>query len=75
SISKALGACDLFLSIGTSGNVYPAAGFVREAARAGARTVELNLEPSTGASQFQERKYGPAGKIVPQFVDEIFSSL
>lgn len=73
-ISTALSECELFISVGTSGNVYPAAGFVREAARAGARTVELNLEPSAGASLFQEKKYGPAGKIVPAFVDEILAS-
>lgn len=72
-ISEALEACDLFLSIGTSGNVYPAAGFVRIAAGAGARTVELNLEPSVGASQFLEKRYGPAGKILPEFVQEILT--
>lgn len=74
-ISRALGECDLFVSIGTSGNVYPAAGFVREAASAEARTVELNLEPSVGASFFQEKRYGPAGQIVPVFVNEILASL
>ena len=48
-IYEALGACDLFISIGTSGTVYPAAGFVMEARAAGAHAVELNLEPSDGA--------------------------
>jgi NAD-dependent deacetylase len=51
-IYEALGACDLFISIGTSGTVYPAAGFVLEARAAGAHAVELNLEPSDGADLF-----------------------
>lgn len=70
-ISAALERCDLFLSIGTSGNVYPAAGFVAEARRAGARTVELNLEPSLGASLFDERRYGRASATVPAYVAEL----
>jgi NAD-dependent deacetylase len=68
-IYEALGACEMFISIGTSGNVYPAAGFVQEAKQmAGALTVELNLEPSEGHSLFDERVYGPASKVVPDFV-------
>ena len=67
-IQAALEACDLFVSIGTSGNVYPAAGFVQEARTAGARTVELNLEPSTGAAYFDEARHGPATEVVPDFV-------
>ena len=67
----ALVACDLFVSIGTSGSVYPAAGFVAEARAAGAHTVELNLEPSEGASLFAEAAYGPATEIVPGFVDRL----
>jgi NAD-dependent deacetylase len=70
-IDAALAAADLFVSIGTSGNVYPAAGFVAEARQAGIRTVELNLEPSEGASLFDEARYGPAGTLVPAFVDEL----
>ncbi len=70
-IYAALGACDLFLSIGTSGTVYPAAGFVMEARSAGAHTVELNLEPSEGASMFAQAIHGPATKVVPAFVDEL----
>ncbi|GGA13092.1 NAD-dependent deacylase [Neptunicoccus cionae] len=62
---------DLFVSIGTSGNVYPAAGFVQEAANAGARTLELNLEPSLGASSFDESRNGPASQIVPEWVDSL----
>jgi NAD-dependent deacetylase len=71
-ILTALEACDLFVSIGTSGSVYPAAGFVQEVRMAGrAHTVELNLEPSEGHSLFAERHYGPAGRIVPEFVARI----
>lgn len=72
-IDRALADCDLFVSIGTSGNVYPAAGFVREARAAGARTVEANLEPSEGASLFEERRYGPAGIVVPQLIADILA--
>jgi NAD-dependent deacetylase len=70
-IYEALAACDLFVSIGTSGTVYPAAGFVMEARAAGAHTVELNLEASDGASLFAERIEGPATEIVPAFVDRL----
>lgn len=74
-IYDALGRCDLFLSIGTSGNVYPAAGFVEEVRRAGhGHTVELNLEPSEGHSLFAETRYGPAGQIVPAYVEELLAS-
>ena len=73
-IFATLACCDLFVSIGTSGNVYPAAGFVQEARANGhAHTVELNLEPSEGHSLFAERRYGPASELVPAFVDEILS--
>ncbi len=67
-IADLLAQCDLFISIGTSGTVYPAAGFVAEARRAGAHTVELNLEPSEGASLFAEAIHGKAGEVVPAFV-------
>ena len=74
-IAQALTECDLFLSIGTSGNVYPAAGFVQEARMNGkAHTVELNLEPSEGASLFHDSRYGPATEVVPKFVDEILNT-
>ncbi len=68
-IERALSACDLFVSIGTSGEVYPAAGFVRRARMAGARTVEINLEPSLGATLFDDGVYGPATQTVPAFLD------
>jgi NAD-dependent deacetylase len=66
-----LAEADLFVSIGTSGNVYPAAGFVAEARRAGAHTVELNLEPSEGASLFDEARHGAATEVVPMYVERI----
>ena len=67
-IDAALSACDLFVSIGTSGAVYPAAGFVDLARRAGARTLELNLDPSAGTPMFDEARHGPAGILVPEWV-------
>ena len=71
TISRALRQADLFLSIGTSGNVYPAAGFVAEARASGAHTVELNLEPSLGMSFFAERRYGKATELVPAYVAQL----
>lgn len=70
-IYQALETCDLFVSIGTSGAVYPAAGFVAEARGAGARTLELNLEPSEGSRMFHETRLGPASVLVPQWVEEV----
>jgi len=72
-IERALWACDLFLSIGTSGNVYPAAGFVSTAKRGGAHTVELNLEPSLGHSLFDEKILGPATQVMPGYVRRLLS--
>ena len=73
-IDAALMACDLFVSIGTSGAVYPAAGFVQTARYRGARTVEINLEPSQGSIFFDERRYGLAGVEVPKWVEEVLSA-
>lgn len=73
-IYDALSRCALFISIGTSGNVYPAAGFVEAAREAGAHTVELNLEPSAGHSRFAEAIYGPATEVVPAFVERLFKT-
>ncbi len=70
-IERALSACDLFVSIGTSGAVWPAAGFVQQARHAGARTVELNLEPSLGSRLFDERVYGPATEVVRAFCETL----
>ena len=73
-IVASLAACALFVSIGTSGNVYPAAGFVEEARYvAGAHTLELNLEPSAGVTAFHEARHGPATAVVPAFVDELLA--
>jgi len=72
-IAGLLQAADLFISIGTSGQVYPAGGFVAEARAAGAHTVELNLEPSDGASLFAEVVHGPATAVVPAYVDRLLS--
>lgn len=73
-IYDALESCDVFAAIGTSGNVYPAAGFVAVAAEAGAHTVEINLEPSEVASGFAEARYGPASVEVPRWVDELLGA-
>ncbi len=70
-IEQALSDCDLFISIGTSGNVYPAAGFQQLAKSCGAHTVELNLEPSENASSFDQAIYGPATEIVPTFIAQL----
>ncbi len=72
-IEAALAACDLFVSIGTSGAVYPAAGFVSEARRRRAATLELNLEPSEASHSFGESRMGPAGKLVPEWVDSLLA--
>ncbi|WND03368.1 NAD-dependent deacylase [Temperatibacter marinus] len=72
TIYTALGSCDLFVSIGTSGHVYPAAGFVQTVAEAGyAERLELNLEQSQGSHMFTENRFGPAGELVPHWVDEV----
>ncbi|WP_183617334.1 NAD-dependent deacylase [Novosphingobium fluoreni] len=73
-IYAALREADLFVSIGTSGAVYPAAGFVRNAREMGAHTLELNLEPSKGTRWFEEARHGPATQIVPAWVDEVLSA-
>jgi NAD-dependent deacetylase len=73
-IDQALVGCDLFASIGTSGAVYPAAGFVQTARYCGARTLEINLEPSQGSLFFDERRYGAAGFEVPAWVEELLQS-
>jgi NAD-dependent deacetylase len=70
-IFGALDAADLFVSIGTSGAVYPAAGFVQYAASRGARTLELNLLPSEGTHFFDEARHGPASLLVPAWVDSL----
>ena len=77
AVYGALAACGLFIAVGTSGTVYPAAGFVEEVRRAGsgAHTVELNLEPSAASPLFAERRYGPATEVVPAYVKELLGSV
>jgi NAD-dependent deacetylase len=72
-IYAALVGADLFVSIGTSGAVYPAAGLVREAREAGIATLELNLEPSQGTRWFDAARHGPATALVPAWVDEMLN--
>jgi NAD-dependent deacetylase len=74
-IDRALAAADLFVSIGTSGNVYPAAGFVQTARYNGARTLEINLEPSMGSFLFDDSRTGPAGALVPDWVEEMLGAV
>ena len=64
---------DLFVSIGTSGAVYPAAGYVQTARYCGARTLELNLDPSQGSIFFDEVRVGPAATLVPAWVAELIA--
>lgn len=70
-IYAALREADLFVSIGTSGAVYPAAGLVRDARDLGVQTLELNLERTQGSAWFQETRLGPASELVPAWVDEL----
>lgn len=72
-IFATLAQCDLFIAIGTSGNVYPAAGFVNEALAAGASTIEMNLEPSPNATSFHHSIIGPAGTTVPRLVKTLLN--
>ena len=72
-IQRALADADLFVSIGTSGAVYPAAGFVRLARELGARTLELNLERSQGSAWFDESRLGPASAVVTGWVEDLLT--
>lgn len=72
-IERALDAADWFVSIGTSGRVYPAAGFVLAARAVGARTIELNLDAGALSSSFDDSRLGPAGELVPAWVEEILA--
>jgi len=73
-IYAALQKADFFVAIGTSGSVYPAAGFVSEARALGICACEINLEPSDNAQQFDDRRYGLASEAVPAWVDEVLAS-
>lgn len=70
-IHQALRKCDVFLSVGTSGNVYPAAGFVEIVNASGGHSVEINLQPSAVQSSFSQKLYGPAGETLPQFLQQL----
>jgi NAD-dependent deacetylase len=73
-IARELAAADLFVAIGTSGAVYPAAGFVAEVRAHGrAHTIEINLQPSAVSSFFHEARIGPASLLVPAWVDELLA--
>jgi NAD-dependent deacetylase len=72
-IYAAIRQADLFVSIGTSGAVYPAAGFVRDARELQVQTLELNLERSQGSAWFHESRQGPATQLVPQWVEEVLA--
>ena len=74
-IKERISDCELFVSIGTSGAVYPAAGFVQMAKALDKQTLELNLERSQGSHFFDDSRLGPASTLVPQWVDEILSSI
>ncbi|WP_456309566.1 Sir2 family NAD+-dependent deacetylase [Serratia proteamaculans] len=74
-IYQALAQADYFVAIGTSGHVYPAAGFVHEARLQGAHTVELNLEPSQVGSEFEEKAYGLASEVVPEWVHDLLKNI
>ena len=74
-IDVAVRNCDLFVSIGTSGAVYPAAGYVQTARHCGARTLEINLDPSLGSVFFDESRMGKAGELVPRWVAEVLDTV
>lgn len=71
AVESALRGADLFVAIGTSGSVYPAAGLAARARALGIRTCECNLEPSDNAETFDERLYGPASRAVPALVEAL----
>ncbi len=74
-IETAVSHCDLFISIDTSGEVYPAAGLRRIADAYGAHTVERNMEPSLAGHLFDETYYGKAGEVAPAYIDALISRL
>jgi len=73
AIYDALLDADFFVAIGTSGSVYPAAGFVSEARGHGIRTYEINLEPPDNARQFDELRYGPANEAIRAWVKDVLT--
>jgi NAD-dependent deacetylase len=73
-IMAALEQCDTFIAVGTSGNVYPAAGFVEIARRSGARAIEINPELTPQPNDFSEHRCGPAGTLLPLLVGELIAA-
>ncbi len=73
AILNAVETCEVFIVVGSSGHVYPAAGLVDQANNAGARTVLVNLEAPINASAFDEILLGPAGELLPQLVDRLLN--
>jgi len=73
-IEARLADCDLFVAVGTSGQVYPAAGFVRQARAAGALAVEINPQPSDTAGLFQLQQRGPATEQLPALVEQLLGA-
>ncbi|SPF79966.1 NAD-dependent deacylase [Pseudoprimorskyibacter insulae] len=73
TIADHIAECDLFVAIGTSGQVYPAAGFVQEANYAGAHTLEINLRDSDTSHAFRDHLVGPASQVVPRWVDSLLA--
>ena len=71
AIEAALAAADLFVAMGTSGAVYPAAGYVRQARKLKIPTCEINLEPSDNADAFDQARYGPASEAVPAYLADL----
>ncbi|MCJ2050548.1 Sir2 family NAD-dependent protein deacetylase [Methylobacterium sp. J-070] len=71
AIEAALAEADLFVAVGTSGAVYPAAGYVRQARRRGIPTCEINLEPSDNADAFDDARYGPASAALPRYLADL----
>jgi NAD-dependent deacetylase len=74
-VEKLLHTSDLFISIGTSGQVFPAAGFVQTAKYYGADTVEFNLEPTSNNFYFDKHVMGKAGQTIPNFVEELIQKI
>jgi NAD-dependent deacetylase len=73
-IRTAIAACDLFVVIGSSGSVYPAAGFAAIAKKRGSQTLSINLDTSSAADQFDQQMLGPATRMVPRWINQVLSS-
>ncbi|MBP5215163.1 MAG: NAD-dependent deacylase [Alphaproteobacteria bacterium] len=74
-VDRLLKNCDLFISVGTSGVVYPAAGFVQIAKFSGAETCEINMEKTSNNSLFDRHIYGKAGTALPELVKQLLGKI